>query len=140
MSMFKLDDRLAGDTLPVTDLSLCTVRLMNDANYPWAILIPQRTGLADLIDLAPADRVAMASEVDAVSRALKTLTTCDKLNIASLGNMVRQLHVHIIARFDSDAAWPGPVWGKQPAKSYGADAGAHFASRLEAAIREAFPG
>ena len=133
--MFTLDPRLEADTLPVTDMRLSTVRLMNDANYPWAILVPRHDGLADLIDLIAADRAALALEVDQVSRALKSLTTCHKLNVAALGNVVRQLHVHVIARFETDAAWPAPVWGKVAAKPYAAGEGETFAAELAAAIR-----
>ena len=118
MTGFALDPRLEADTHPVCDLGLCTVRLMNDANHPWLILVPKRAGLAELIDVAPDDRARLTTEIDAVSRALQRTTACDKLNVAALGNQVRQLHIQIIARFESDAAWPGPVWGKVPAKPY----------------------
>ena len=134
--MFTLDPQLEADTLPVTDMRLCTVLLMNDANYPWAILVPQRGEMADLIDLEPADRATLALEADAVSRALKSLTGCHKLNVAALGNVVRQLHVHVIARFEHDPAWPAPVWGKVAAKPYSGVEGETFAAELAAAIRE----
>ncbi|MCC0054445.1 MAG: HIT domain-containing protein [Rhodobiaceae bacterium] len=132
--MFALDPRLAADTLPVAELGLCSLRLMNDAGYPWLILVPRRAGLADLIDLEPADRATLAAEVDAVSCALKAHTGCHKLNVAALGNVVRQLHVHVIARFETDPAWPAPVWGKAPAKPYAPRAGEAFAAALSAAI------
>ncbi|MCB1474173.1 MAG: HIT domain-containing protein [Rhodobiaceae bacterium] len=134
MPMFALDPRLAADTLPVAELGLCSLRLMNDAGYPWLILVPRRAGLADLIDLEPADRATLAAEVDAVSCALKAHTGCHKLNVAALGNVVRQLHVHVIARFETDPAWPAPVWGKAPAKPYAPRAGEAFAAALSAAI------
>ncbi|MEM8878623.1 MAG: HIT family protein [Pseudomonadota bacterium] len=118
MTGFVLDPRLEADTQPVCDLGLCTVRLMDDANYPWLIVVPRRSGLVDLIDVAPEERALLTTEIDIVSRALLSVTACDKLNVASLGNQVRQLHVHVIARFESDAAWPGPIWGKIPAKPY----------------------
>ncbi|MCC0016655.1 MAG: HIT domain-containing protein [Rhodobiaceae bacterium] len=134
MPIFALDPRLAADTLPVAELGLCSLRLMNDAGYPWLILVPRRAGLADLIDLEPADRATLAAEVDAVSCALKAHTGCHKLNVAALGNVVRQLHVHVIARFETDPAWPAPVWGKAPAKPYAPRAGEAFAAALSAAI------
>jgi diadenosine tetraphosphate (Ap4A) HIT family hydrolase len=118
MTGFALDPQLAADTHPVCDLALCTVRLMNDATYPWLILVPQRDGLTELIDLSSADRAALTQEIDQACVVLRDLTGCDKLNVAALGNMVRQLHVHVIARFETDAAWPGPVWGTVPPEPY----------------------
>lgn len=115
---FFLHPQLAADTVPVGDLPLCRVLLSKDANYPWLILVPRRPGIVELIDLAPADRAILTAEIDAVSRALKTITECEKLNVAALGNVVPQLHVHVIARRHSDAAWPKPVWGAAPAIAY----------------------
>ncbi|MGL4285355.1 MAG: HIT domain-containing protein [Phreatobacter sp.] len=114
-----IDPRLAADSVPVTDLSLCHIRLMNDATYPWLILIPRRAGAVEIADLARADRIALMDEIAAASSVLRAMTRCDKLNVAALGNMVPQLHVHVIARFRGDPAWPGPVWGKAPAQPYG---------------------
>jgi diadenosine tetraphosphate (Ap4A) HIT family hydrolase len=116
---FALDSRLAGDSFAVTDLSLCHVRLMNDATYPWLLLIPRRDGAVEIADLPREDRLSLMDEIAAASSALRDMTGCDKLNVAALGNMVPQLHVHIIARFQGDPAWPGPVWGKVPARPYG---------------------
>ena len=117
-STFSLDPRLEGDTRWVRDFPLSTVRLMDDASYPWIILVPKRTGLVELIDLEGEDRTQLGIEIDAACRALKAATGCHKLNVAALGNMVRQLHVHIIARFEDDPAWPGPVWGMSPLVHY----------------------
>ncbi|MEL6366271.1 MAG: HIT family protein [Pseudomonadota bacterium] len=108
---FSLDPRLESDTSPIASLALCELLLMEDARFPWLVLVPRRPGLADLIDLSAEGRPQATREIDAAARALKTATGCDKLNVAALGNMVRQLHIHVIARFESDAAWPGPVWG-----------------------------
>ena len=115
---FSLDSRLAADTIAVTDLPLSTVRLMNDATYPWLILIPRREGAVEIVDLTPEDRVELMEEIATVSGVLRAMTRCDKLNVAALGNMVPQLHVHVIGRFAGDPAWPGPVWGKAPARPY----------------------
>ncbi len=115
---FVLDHRLAGDSVPVCDLALCSVRLMKDARFPWLILVPRIARLAELIDLTPADRLVVTDEIDRVTRALSEHTGAEKMNVAALGNMVRQLHVHIIARFAGDAAWPGPVWGVGTASAY----------------------
>lgn len=108
---FTLDPRLDADTLPVGELPLSTVRLMDDARFPWLILVPKRAGLADLVDLSDEDAAIMNEEIRLASRVLRDLTSPYKLNVAALGNSVRQLHVHVIARFDDDPAWPKPVWG-----------------------------
>ncbi|WAC27722.1 HIT domain-containing protein [Ancylobacter sp. SL191] len=129
-SGFRLDPRLEADTFPVGDLSLCTVRLMNDARFPWLILVPRQPDLAELIDLDDAARARLTTEIDAASRVLKAATGCDKLNVAALGNMVRQLHIHVIARFTTDAAWPGPVWGVGQRKDYAAPQAMVLAGRL----------
>ena len=111
MHDFHLDTRLAADSLPLCHTDLCLLRVARDARFPWLILVPQRAGLADLVDVTPADEVGVTQAIRQASLALRDVTGCDKLNVASLGNQVRQLHVHIIARFESDAAWPGPIWG-----------------------------
>lgn len=111
MMNFSLDQRLAADSLPLCQSDISLLRVIRDARFAWLVLIPMRNGLADLVDLSPEDEARVVADIRAVSLALREETGCDKLNVASLGNMVRQLHVHIIARFESDAAWPGPVWG-----------------------------
>jgi diadenosine tetraphosphate (Ap4A) HIT family hydrolase len=110
-SVWSLDPKLAADTIPIGDLPLSRVLLANDANYPWAILVPRLPGLVELIDLEENAQVQLLGEIAAAARALKSITECEKLNIAALGNQVSQLHVHVIARRHSDAAWPKPVWG-----------------------------
>src|SRR5271169_3039727 len=115
---FTLHPQLAQDTVPVGDLALSRVLLMNDANYPWLILVPRRPGLTEIIDLEQNEQVQLLGEIDAAARVLKAATECEKLNIAALGNMVAQLHVHVIARRHSDAAWPKPVWGAAPSAAY----------------------
>jgi len=111
MTDFTLDERLSADSLPLSQTEMSLLRVSRDARFPWLILIPQRDGLADLVDLSPDDEARVMADVRAASRALRQVTKCDKLNVASLGNMVRQLHVHIVARFEGDPAWPGPIWG-----------------------------
>ncbi len=115
---WSLHPQLAQDTVPVGDLRLARMLLTNDANYPWLILVPRLPGLVELIDLEENAQVQLLGEIAATARALKSITQCDKLNIAALGNQVPQLHVHIIARRHSDAAWPKPVWGVRPPLSY----------------------
>lgn len=108
---FVLDPRLAGDTHRVGDLELSRVLLMDDARFPWLILVPRRANLREITDLDTVDQQRLLAEIDRCARVLHTLEKPDKLNIAALGNVVAQLHVHVIARRESDAAWPRPVWG-----------------------------
>jgi diadenosine tetraphosphate (Ap4A) HIT family hydrolase len=117
-STWSLHPQLAQDTVPVGDLPLTRALLANDANYPWLILVPRRPGLVELIDLEANDQVQLMAEIAQAARVLKTVTDCEKLNIAALGNQVAQLHVHVIARRHADAAWPRPVWGAAPPLAY----------------------
>jgi diadenosine tetraphosphate (Ap4A) HIT family hydrolase len=130
---FTLDPRLERDTIALGDLPLSRVLLMNDANYPWLILVPRRPNLIELIDLDDAGQIALMSEVSQAARALKAVAPCDKLNVAALGNEVRQLHVHVIARRRGDAAGARPVWGAAPAQPYAAA----DRDRLAGALRHA---
>ena len=118
---FTLDPRLAADTLAVTTLPLCEVRLMNDARYAWLVLVPRQPGLAEVTDLADDERARLWREVDQAAAALRSVAPCDKLNIGALGNIVRQLHVHVVARCEGDDAWPGPVWGHGASVPYPTD-------------------
>jgi diadenosine tetraphosphate (Ap4A) HIT family hydrolase len=115
---WSLDRQLARDTVPVGDLALSRVLLANDTNYPWLILVPRQTGLTEIIDLTNNDQIRLLGEIAAAARTLKSVTECEKLNIAALGNVVAQLHVHVIARRHNDAAWPKPVWGVAPPLAY----------------------
>ncbi len=115
---FTLDPRIEADTVPVVDLALSAVRLMNDANYPWLVLVPRRRGLVEILDLPPADRAQLMEEIAATGEALRSAVRCHKLNVGALGNIVPQLHVHVIARVREDLAWPGPVWGVAPPKPW----------------------
>jgi diadenosine tetraphosphate (Ap4A) HIT family hydrolase len=115
---FELDGRLAADTLHVGDLPLSRVLLMRDRRYPWLVLVPRRAGMVEVSDLAEDERATLWREVDLAGTALRSVARCDKLNIGALGNIVRQLHVHVIARVEGDAAWPGPVWGHGMATPY----------------------
>jgi diadenosine tetraphosphate (Ap4A) HIT family hydrolase len=135
MPEFALDPKLDADTLPVTDLALSALRLSKDARFPWLILVPKRPEAAEIIDLDAMDRAVLFDEIVLVSEALRTATRCHKLNVAALGNQVRQLHVHVIARFEDDAARPRPVWGVGEAVAY--EPGAR--DRLLAQLREHLP-
>lgn len=109
MAEFALDPRLEADSIPVAELPLSAVRLMRDANFPWLLLVPRRAGTVEIIDLSEADRARLMDEIALASTALRSEVPCDKLNVAALGNMVAQLHVHVIARRRDDPAWPNPV-------------------------------
>jgi diadenosine tetraphosphate (Ap4A) HIT family hydrolase len=112
---WSLDRQLDRDSTAVGDLALSRVLLINNANFPWLVLVPRRLDVIEIIDLAESDQLELMREIAQASRALRTVTRCDKLNVAALGNAVPQLHVHVIARFRNDAAGPQPVWG-QPAQ------------------------
>lgn len=116
---FALDPRLAADTRPVASLPLCDVLLMNDARYPWLILVPRRAGLVEIADLRDDEQAILWQEVNRAAAALRAAAPCDKLNLGALGNIVRQLHVHVVARVEGDTAWPGPVWGHGQATARG---------------------
>ena len=118
MNAWHLHPQLADDSTPVIELALCEVRLMDDANHPWLILIPKVADAVEIIDLSPAQRTQLTAEIDTAARALKALFKPDKLNVAALGNLVPQLHVHVIARYHTDIAWPRPVWGNATARPY----------------------
>lgn len=115
---FALHPRLAADTHLIGDLPLCRMLLMNDARFPWLILVPRRAGLHELADLSIADSAVLMDEVRLSSRALRELHSPDRINVAAIGNIVDQLHIHVVARAVTDAAWPGPVWGHGHAAPY----------------------
>lgn len=114
---FALDPRLVADTAAVMSLPLCDVLLMNDARYAWLVLVPRRNGMVEITDLAADEQNTLWQEVNRATAALRAVARCDKLNLGALGNIVRQLHVHLVARVEGDAAWPGPVWGNGHAEA-----------------------
>ncbi|MFC5387644.1 HIT domain-containing protein [Aquamicrobium segne] len=131
---FSLDARLEADSEPLMWLGLCELRIMNDCRWPWLILVPQRPGAEEIHDMAPLDQAMLTFETNMVAQALKQVSACTKINMAALGNMVRQLHIHVIARDIGDPAWPGPVWGHGVAKPYQADDLHRFTERVRAAL------
>ena len=116
--MFKLHPRLAQDTSVVGDFPLCRLLLMNDANYPWFILVPRRAEMKEIFELEHQDQQQLLKESSHLSQVLSKIFQADKLNIAALGNMVPQLHIHHIVRYQTDQAWPNPVWGLFPTRPY----------------------
>ena len=136
--MFVLDPRLQQDTLPVGDFSLCRLLLMNDAPYPWFILVPRREEVSELFQLDADDQQALWQETTMLAERLKDAFGADKMNIAALGNMVSQLHMHVIVRRRDDAAWPAPVWGRLAAQAYDADQVLAIKDRLRLVLGENF--
>lgn len=124
-----LHPQLADDTHPVASWPLCELRLMDDANHPWLILVPRVVDAVELVDLSPAQHAELMREVSVASRALQGAFKPYKLNVAALGNLVPQLHIHVIARYQEDVAWPRPVWGMAAAQSYSPEA---LVQRIEA--------
>ncbi|MAS11735.1 MAG: HIT family protein [Nitratireductor sp.] len=108
---FELDPKLEAESLHVMWLGLCELRLCDDRRWPWLILVPQRPGAEEIHDLTPLDQAMVSFETNMVAQMLKELTGCTKINSAALGNVVRQLHIHVVARSEDDPGWPGPVWG-----------------------------
>ncbi|KAF6695820.1 HIT domain-containing protein [Pseudomonas rhodesiae] len=116
--MFALDQRLQQDTLVIGDFPLCRLLLSNDSNYPWFILVPRINGISEVFHLDVADQQKLWEETTGLAQLLNDGLGADKMNIGALGNVVSQLHVHVIVRKRDDAAWPAPVWGKHPARPY----------------------
>lgn len=137
---FELHPRLAADTLPVGDWPLSRVLLMNDAQFPWVILVPRRAGVREIHELGEADGLQLWRESTALGRELLALFPAgDKLNLGALGNLVPQLHVHHIVRRVGDAAWPAPVWGRQPPLPYGEDVAVPTLRRLRERLAALWP-
>lgn len=113
-----LDVRLEESSTFVTDLDLCQVRLSHNARFPWALLIPKAEGITEIIDMPPASQLRLMMEISLTSRIMRKLFSPDKLNVAALGNVVPQLHVHVIARYKDDEAWPNPVWNSGIESAY----------------------
>jgi diadenosine tetraphosphate (Ap4A) HIT family hydrolase len=126
---WSLHPRLRDDTVAVGDLPLSRVLAMNDADFPWLILVPRRAGVSETIDLGVAQATLM-DEIALMSHALKDETRCDKLNIAAIGNVVPQLHIHIVARRSDDPLWPKPVWGATAGRKYEVEAMAQFVDAI----------
>jgi len=133
-SVWSLHPQLEKDTIDIGDLPLSRVLVIRDANYPWLLLVPRRAAAIEIIDLDDVERAQLMTEVSRAARALKEVTKCDKLNIAALGNVVPQLHVHVIARRKTDAAWPRPIWGAVPPLPHDAEEVQNFISALRRKI------
>ena len=133
---FVLDDRISEDSVRIGRLDLCEVRLHRDARYPWVLLVPRRAQIREIHELSQDEQTMLIQESSSVSRAMQHLLEADKMNVAALGNMVPQLHVHHIARFENDDAWPGAIWGAHPALEYSrADLAARISTLQDAFAR-----
>jgi diadenosine tetraphosphate (Ap4A) HIT family hydrolase len=133
---WSLHPQLRDDTVPVCDLALSRLLAMNDAEFPWLILVPRRAGVTEIIDLGE-EQALLMDELALVSRALKEETRCDKLNVAAIGNVVPQLHIHIVARRKDDSLWPKPVWGVAPRRACEVAALERFVSAIRDRVRPA---
>lgn len=136
--MFTLDSRLQQDTLLIGDFTLCRLLLMNDAQFPWFILVPRREAMSEVFQLDIADQRLLWQETSELAETLKDTFAADKMNVANLGNMVSQLHMHVIVRRRDDAVWPAPVWGKLPAQPYSAEQLAAVMAKLRMALADDF--
>ena len=134
---FSLAPQLAAETIAVGDLSLSSVLLMDDARFPWFILVPRRPEASEMTDLSDEDAGALMGEIRIATRVMLELAKPDKVNVGALGNVVPQLHVHVVGRFRSDPAWPGPVWGQGSRSPYPAHAAAALAERAAALFADA---
>jgi diadenosine tetraphosphate (Ap4A) HIT family hydrolase len=133
---WQLHPQLASDTHPLAQFRLCELRLMDDTNYPWLVLVPRVAGAQELIDLRGTERHLLADEIDEAARALRAVFRPRKLNVAALGNIVPQLHVHVIARYEDDPAWPAPVWGRVAARPHTPEQLVDRVTRLQGALRD----
>jgi diadenosine tetraphosphate (Ap4A) HIT family hydrolase len=136
--VFVLDPRLLQDTLPIGDFPLCTLLLSNDSNYPWFILVPKRADISEVFQLSETEQMQLWKETITLSAVLDRTFQADKMNVAALGNVVNQLHMHVIVRRVGDAAWPAPVWGKHPAKPYTPEDVARITAQLKSELTETF--
>lgn len=130
MSDFRPDDQLARDSDLLTKIGLCELRLMKDSRWPWLVLVPQRPAVSEIFDLTPLDQTMLTFETTLVAEALKSVTGATKINTGALGNIVRQLHVHVIARSEGDPNWPGPVWGFGTAEPRSVEETKAFSAKL----------
>lgn len=134
--MFTVDARIENDSILIAELNLCQLRLQNDHRYPWLVLLPKVEGLTEVHELSTEQQALLLQESSKVAQALKQVTECKKINVANLGNVVAQLHWHIVARFEHDEAWPGPIWGVGSAIAWPEQKRADFVDSLLTALND----
>jgi diadenosine tetraphosphate (Ap4A) HIT family hydrolase len=135
MSTFTLHPRLQEDTLVIGQLPLCQLLMMNDSQYPWFILVPAQANLTEIYQLSPADQNQLITESSLLAKTLQQLYQADKLNIAAIGNLVSQLHIHHVVRYQTDISWPAPIWGKFPALAYTTEQAEQEIFRIKEALQ-----
>ncbi len=133
---FKLDERLEQDSIFIGQFDLCQLRLINKDAWLWFILVPLRANTTEIFQLSTADRYYLMDEINAMSVLMQEVGKFDKLNVGALGNIVKQLHVHVIGRQEDDAGWPGPVWGVSAGSSYSDEAISKIVERLKIEVRK----
>jgi diadenosine tetraphosphate (Ap4A) HIT family hydrolase len=134
MARFELDAHLAADTATIGDWTLSRVLLMNDSRFPWLVLVPRRKGCTEVFDLSTDDQNMLMAEIARAALAIRAVFNVEKINVGALGNIVPQLHVHVVGRRKGDAAWPGPVWGSGKAEAYSAASRRSWVERLSAEL------
>jgi diadenosine tetraphosphate (Ap4A) HIT family hydrolase len=135
MPEWSLHPQLEKDTSPVRDLALCRVLAINDADYPWLVLVPRRADIVEIADLSAVNAARLMEEIAQTSRVLKAVTGCDKLNVGAIGNVVPQLHVHIVARWKTDPLWPKPIWGHVTPRPRDAEAFMQLVAEIREKLR-----
>ena len=135
-AVFRLHQRLEADTIGLGNTSLCEIRLMNDSTWPWVLLVPAVAGVREIYQLSADQQHQLVRESSVLSEAMMAAFGGDKMNVAALGNMVSQLHLHHIVRFEGDPAWPGPVWGKQAPVPYSVEGVKDVRQRLATVLAE----
>ncbi len=134
--MYKLHRQLKQDTFYLGHLKLCDVLLMNDARYPWVILVPRRENITEVFQLSDADQYLLSTESAFVAKQLSSLVVADKMNVAALGNIVSQLHIHHVARYETDEAWPAPIWGTGSTVTYSEGESLAVAEQMKMVLKE----
>jgi diadenosine tetraphosphate (Ap4A) HIT family hydrolase len=134
--MYKLHHQLKQDTFYLGHLKLCDVLLMNDARYPWVILVPRREDITEVFQLSDADQYLLSTESAFVAKQLSSLVVADKMNVAALGNIVSQLHIHHVARYQTDEAWPAPIWGTGSTVTYSEGESLAVAEQMKMVLKE----
>jgi diadenosine tetraphosphate (Ap4A) HIT family hydrolase len=134
LETFEPDARLTRNATLIANLGLCQLRIVDDSRWAWLTLVPQRPDISEIFELTPLDQTMLTFETNLVASALKNVTNCTKINVAAIGNIVRQLHVHVVARNEGDAAWPGPIWGFGDAVPYADEPRRRLADKILKAL------
>lgn len=134
--MFKLHPQLEADSITIGDFPLSRLLLINDSNYPWFVLVPRQSDISEIYQLSEKDQIQLTRESAFLSKSISEQFSADKINVAALGNMVPQLHIHHVARFKNDISWPHPIWGRVPAKAYNEKSLTQIINRLKESLSD----